>query len=300
MPAASVALTATRWLPSARTGVVHGLSHVCAAPKSIWHAKTEPGSVAAKTKVGVLSLVGPSGPEPIVVSGGVMSDAGAEVTVNVRVAGDGSVLPAASVARTDTECGPSLSAVVVHGVVQSSHAAESRRHSKADASSLELKAKVGVLLLVVSAGPELIVVSGAVGSGAGPEATVSGFIVLSVSPSASVIVEADVLDAFALEREGHRLALAQRPLPASGAVGAVVHPRVRARRVATRRVEASNETAWPMVGADGVNVKAATGCSSAGGASCTVHVRVAGVASVFPAASVALTLNVCEPALTGL
>ena len=136
----------------------------------------------------MLSLVAPSGPELIVVSGGVMSDAGAVVTVNARVAGVTSVLPAASVARTDTEWGPSLRAVVVHGVVQSTHAPASTRHSKADASSLELNANVGVRLLVVPVGPELIVVSGAVVSAAGPEATVIGFIVLSASPSASVTV----------------------------------------------------------------------------------------------------------------
>ena len=59
-----------------------------------------------------------AGCDVIVVCGAAVS------TVNLRVAGEASVLPAASVARTRTVWPPSASAVVVHGLV---HAAQARR-----------------------------------------------------------------------------------------------------------------------------------------------------------------------------
>jgi hypothetical protein len=78
---------------------------------------------------------------------------------------------------------------VVHGVVQLAHAAESSWHWNVDPPSLAVKANVGVLSLVVSVGPEVIVVSGAVVSAGGAAApTVMGFIVVAVSPSPSVTV----------------------------------------------------------------------------------------------------------------
>ena len=68
--------------------------HAAYAAASRRHWNVEPSSVAVKLKVGVLSLVVLDGPLVIVVSGGVVS------TVNARVAGVGSVLPAGSMART--------------------------------------------------------------------------------------------------------------------------------------------------------------------------------------------------------
>ena len=69
------------------------------------------------------------------------------------------------------------------------HAAESTRHWNVDPLSLEVKAKVGVRVGGGAAGPELIVVSGAVVSAGGAAApTVMAFIVVAVSPSASVTV----------------------------------------------------------------------------------------------------------------
>ncbi len=112
--------------------------------------------------VGVLSLVVPVGPDVIVVSGAVVSGGGAVSTVKTRVAGDASVLPATSVARTDTECAPSPSAEVVHGLVQLTHDPESTRHSNTELASLDVNANVGVLSFVVPVGPDVIVVSGAV------------------------------------------------------------------------------------------------------------------------------------------
>ncbi len=64
------------------------------AAASMRHLKVEPVSVESKEKVGVLSLVAPVGPAVIVVFGAAVS------TVKSREAGDRSVLPAASVART--------------------------------------------------------------------------------------------------------------------------------------------------------------------------------------------------------
>jgi hypothetical protein len=78
--------------------------------ESTRHSKTEFASVAVKANVGVLSVVVPVGPEVIVVSGAVVSAGGAVPTVNARVAGEASVLPATSVARTETLWAPSTRA----------------------------------------------------------------------------------------------------------------------------------------------------------------------------------------------
>ena len=102
------------------------------AAESTRHSKTEFASVAVKANVGVLSLVVPVGPDVIVVSGAVVSAGGAVPTVNERVAGEASVLPATSVARTATLWAPSLRALVVQGLVQSTQEPESTRHSNTE------------------------------------------------------------------------------------------------------------------------------------------------------------------------
>ena len=152
------------------------------------HSNVEPASVALKAKDAVVADVVPVGPEEIVVSGAVVSAGALVSTVNDRVAGDASVLPATSVARTATECAPSLSVLVVHGLVQSAHAPESTRHSKTELASVAVKAKVGVLSLDVPVGPDVIVVSGAVVSGAGAVSTVNERVAgdASVLPATSV------------------------------------------------------------------------------------------------------------------
>ena len=144
---------------------VHGLTQLAHGVASTRHSKTAPAS-EVNAKVGVVSLVVPFGPDVIVVSGAVVSGGGVVPTVNERVAGVASVLPASSVARTATVCGPLDSAAVVHGLVQSAHAPESTRHSNTAPAS-DVKAKVGVLSVIVPVGPEVIVVSGAVPSGGG-------------------------------------------------------------------------------------------------------------------------------------
>jgi hypothetical protein len=129
-PAASVARIDTVCGPSVRAVVVHGLAHSPHDAESTRHSKIELASLEVKANVGVLSLVVPVGPEVIVVSGADVSGGGAvAATVNERVAGEASVLPAASVARTDTLCGPSVRAATVHGLAQLAHGSESTRHS---------------------------------------------------------------------------------------------------------------------------------------------------------------------------
>ncbi len=64
------------------------------------HSNVAPGSVLVNAKDADVELVGPVGPLVIVVSGAAVS------TVNVRVAGDGSTLPAVSIARTANVCSP--------------------------------------------------------------------------------------------------------------------------------------------------------------------------------------------------
>jgi hypothetical protein len=168
-PAASVARTATVCAPSVSAAVVHGLVQLVDGLESTRQRNVDDVSLEVKANVGVLSFVGPFGPEMILVSGRVVSGGGAVAvfTVTGRVAGVGSVLPAASVARTATAWSPSGSAAVVHGLVHDAHAPESTRQANVDPLSLEVKANVGVLSLVVPLGPEVIVVSGGVVSGGG-------------------------------------------------------------------------------------------------------------------------------------
>ena len=99
-------------------------------------AVSEAGS-PAKVKVAWSVAMVPEGPESIVVSGGVVS------TVKVRVAGVGSVLPAASVALTSKVWGPSVSAATVSGLEQAEKASLSTRHSKVAPGSEE-NSKLGV------------------------------------------------------------------------------------------------------------------------------------------------------------
>jgi hypothetical protein len=63
-------------------------------PASTWHWKVELPSSEEKVNSGVLSLVGPDGPESMDDWGGSVS------TVKPRLAGSASVFPAASVALT--------------------------------------------------------------------------------------------------------------------------------------------------------------------------------------------------------
>ena len=70
-------------------------------PPSRLHSKVEFASDEEKANEAEVLLTDPDGPEPMVVSGGVVSGAGTVLTVQVRDAGVPSALPAASVALTE-------------------------------------------------------------------------------------------------------------------------------------------------------------------------------------------------------
>ncbi len=99
-----MARTSNVWAPTARPESPSGEAHPVQPPPSRRHWNVEPDSVDVNDIVAVVSVVEAAGPSVIVVSGAVVS-AGA-VTVQLRVAGDASVLPAASVARTSNVCVP--------------------------------------------------------------------------------------------------------------------------------------------------------------------------------------------------
>jgi hypothetical protein len=89
LPAVSVARTSKVWLPSASAGaIVSGLVHGLQLPPSRRHSNVEPGFEELKVKLGVVSLEGSAGVEPIVEFGAVKS------TVQVKLSGVPSVLPA--------------------------------------------------------------------------------------------------------------------------------------------------------------------------------------------------------------
>ena len=254
------------------------------------HSKLEPGSLEVKANDAVVADVVAVGPEVIVVSGGVVSAGGALATVNARVAGVASVLPAASVARTETLCAPSVSVGVVHGLVHVAHAPASTRHSKDEPDSLDVNANVGVLSLVEPVGPELIVVSGGVVSAGGALATVNARVagVASVLPAASVARTETLCAPSVSVGVVHGLV---QSLPRR--VHAALEDRVRLRggERERRRVVVGGTGRPELIVVSG-------GVVSAGGALATVNARVAGVASVLPAASVARTETLCAPSVS--
>ena len=59
--------------PAERGGVEKGELHATKGPPSTLHAKVEPGSFELNSKVAVVSVVEPGGPELIAATGGVVS-----------------------------------------------------------------------------------------------------------------------------------------------------------------------------------------------------------------------------------
>jgi len=111
--------------------------------------------VDVNLKFALVLVVGFTGVAVMVVSGGVAS------TVHVLAfAGDLSVFPAGSVARTWKACFPSTKGAEVHGLVHAVKAAVSRLHSNVLPVTVEVKEKVALVLLVAVAGLEVIIVSG--------------------------------------------------------------------------------------------------------------------------------------------
>jgi hypothetical protein len=106
LPAASVARTSNVCEPFARLEYALGEEHELQFPLSRRHRKVEPVSVDANWNDAEALETVPDGPELIDVSGGVVSGGGGTSTVQLREAGDESVLPTASVARTSNVCEP--------------------------------------------------------------------------------------------------------------------------------------------------------------------------------------------------
>src|SRR5688572_21352262 len=95
-----VARTRNSWLPTATNGTAYVEIQVANGALSSEHSKVEPTWSAENSKSAVELVVGEGGPALIVVCG-------AATTVQLWVAGDWSVLPAASLARTSSWCAPS-------------------------------------------------------------------------------------------------------------------------------------------------------------------------------------------------
>jgi hypothetical protein len=96
LPAGSVARTWKSCRPGASPVYGRGEVHAVKGAPSRAHSNVDPVSLAEKMNVAVVMLVGWSGRESMVVSGGVVS----AWIVQANVAGVGSVFPAGSVART--------------------------------------------------------------------------------------------------------------------------------------------------------------------------------------------------------
>jgi hypothetical protein len=160
LPAWSVARTSKVWLPAPSAGEsVSGLEQDVQLPPSSRHSKVEPVSDELNVKSGVVLFDGSAGWESTVVLGALRS------TVHVRLAGVPSVLPAWSVARTSKVWLPAPSAGEIDcGLVHDDQLPPSTRHSNVEPGSVALKANEGVASFDGFAGPESIVVFGAVRS----------------------------------------------------------------------------------------------------------------------------------------
>ena len=127
-------------------------------------AMASPPLVTFTEKVGLPPFLVLEGPETVTL----VIFADGKATVKLRVAGLGSMFPAASWARKLTVWDPMPSEEKVLGLVQSAKAALSSWHwILAVSPAVPWKAKVAELTLIVPEGPESMTVSGGVVSGGG-------------------------------------------------------------------------------------------------------------------------------------
>src|SRR3954468_16997482 len=103
----------------------------------------------------------------------------------VQEAGDASVLPAASVARTSNVWELSLSPPTLFGLVHGAKAAPSTLHSKLEPGSVEVNVNAGAATLDGSAGLPTMFVSGAVRSTSTLRMSLEAWPALSVATAAS-------------------------------------------------------------------------------------------------------------------
>jgi hypothetical protein len=248
---------------------------VNAAP-SREHSNVAVVSVELNVNVATGFGVEDGGPELIVVLGALVS------TVIERLAGVWSRLPAGSVARTRNVCAPLDREDVVNGDEQEVKEAVSTEHWNVEPVSVEAKTNVGVESLVGPLGPEVNDVSGA--SVSTVKLRVAGL--WSVFPAASVA----------------RTSKVWAPSASTAVVTGETQPAKAAPSTEHSKVEPDSldenakvgvESGVSPVGPDPIVV-----CGGVASPACTVHEWLAGVASVFPAASVARTSNECEPTPT--
>ena len=100
-----------------------------------------PASLAEKVNAALVEATVPSGPESIMVSGGVDS-----MIVHVLLAGVSSMFPATSIARTSKLCSPIERSWYSIGEVHLRQSAPSSEHSKVDSGSLDENVNVAVVL----------------------------------------------------------------------------------------------------------------------------------------------------------
>jgi hypothetical protein len=108
--------------------------HAAKAAPSSWHWKCAPASLEENVSRAWLPVT--TAPA-IVVSGGVVSWAGAPAVTKLVDAGVGSTLPARSTARTASVCEPSGRPLKCAGLSHASYGPPSRRHSKRAPASLD-------------------------------------------------------------------------------------------------------------------------------------------------------------------
>ena len=276
LSAASMARTSNVCGPSTRSAKCLGASQGAKPPAASLSRRHSNrvcpaevvSSLAMKPKLAEELLLKAGGLIVSAVSGGVVS--GSVVSsVKVRLAGVASVLPAASVARTEKVCGPSVSVAVVCGELHAVKASLSTRHSKLAPGSDE-KSNVGVASRVNPVGPASIVVSGGIVS----TVNVRVAAVVSVLPAASV---PDVERVGRRQRGGGRVQVVKTALSTR-------HSNV---APGSEELIRRGRVAGEPLGPASIVVS--------GAVVSTVNVRVAGLASVLPTASVARTSTVCGP-----
>ena len=164
LPAASTARTSSVWEPSCSGPITFGAVHVAQAPPSSRHCNVptpEPASLPVKPIVAVGVPTRAAGCTPSVVSGAIVS------TSQEVVAGVASVLPATSVARTVNVCEPCARPLGAAGLVHAAQAPVSSLHwndAIPEPASLPANAIDALAEPLIAAGPEPIVVSGAIES----------------------------------------------------------------------------------------------------------------------------------------
>jgi hypothetical protein len=231
------------------------------------HSNVAPAS-ELKLKLALVELALGLGLSVIVVSGA------AESIVQLCEAGVASGFPAASVARTENVCEPSASSAYSRGLVQVSKAPLSREHSNVAPAS-ELNEKLAPAELVVTAGPLVSVVSGAVESIV--QAKEAG--VASMFPAAS------------LARTEKLCSPSARPAYSFGLVQASYAPASSAHSKLAPASELNPNAAVALFAG-------LLGCESivvSGALESIVQTKLTGVGSLFPAASRARTEKLCEP-----